>query len=135
MKPMYRYGIILAVLFTILTLTSSIYGLAIGEVHETHLHLLSRFLISAIGVTGIGLYDGFRHIKKVVFLPIHYAVLMSLVFLYLFATSWFTELHPTAYRDIFFNFTIPYLGIAAGIVFLEQLQSKRQAKTDSKPLD
>jgi UDP-N-acetylmuramyl pentapeptide phosphotransferase/UDP-N-acetylglucosamine-1-phosphate transferase len=127
MNRFLRYAIILSVLFTVLTLTSSIYGLLIGETMETHSHILSRFLISTIGVSGIGLYDAFRHIRKIVFLPIHYALMMSLVFFYVFVQSLFTELHPTAYRDIFFNFSIPYIAVATTLLVVEHMLNKRNS--------
>jgi UDP-N-acetylmuramyl pentapeptide phosphotransferase/UDP-N-acetylglucosamine-1-phosphate transferase len=111
-----------------LTLTSSIYGLLIGETMETHSHILSRFLISTIGVSGIGLYDAFRHIRKIVFLPLHYALMMSLVLFYVFVQSLFAELHPTAYRDIFFNFSIPYVVVATTLLVVEHLRNKRNSE-------
>jgi len=133
MKKFLKYLFILNTLFSLLTIISSVYSLIIGDTTDTHIHIISRFIISIIAVTGIALYDKIRIKKYYILLPIHYVIMMSLVFTYIWILSYFVTLHPRAYRDILFNFTIPYIIIAPIIIVVDSIKIKKERCTPGNP--
>ncbi len=114
--------IIICVVYTLLTVTSSIYGLALGRTTDTHVHLLLRFLITSIGVGSILIFNLFPRWKLAGIFALHYGVTMGFILLVVWASGFFIELHPDAYRDIFLNFTPVYILIALGFLIRDRLK-------------
>lgn len=108
--------ILICVVYTLLTVISSIYGLAVGRTTDTHVHLLLRFLITVIGIGSILIFNLFPRWNLAGIFALHYGVVMGLILIVVWASGFFIELHPDAYRDIFLNFTPIYLLVAVGFL-------------------
>lgn len=108
--------ILICVIYTLLTVISSIYGLAVGRTTDTHVHLLLRFLITVIGIGSILIFNLFPRWNLAGIFALHYGIVMGLILIVVWASGFFIELHPDAYRDIFLNFTPIYLLVAIGFL-------------------
>lgn len=115
--------IIICVVYTLLTVTSSIYGLALGRTTDTYIHLLLRFLITSIGIGSILIFNLFPRWNLAGIFALHYGLTMGFILLVVWASGFFIELHPDAYRDIFLNFTPIYIFIALGFLIRNRLKS------------
>ncbi len=108
--------ILICVVYTLLTVISSIYGLAVGRTTDTHVHLLLRFLITVIGIGSILIFNLFPRWNLAGIFALHYGIVMGLILIVVWTSGFFIELHPDAYRDIFLNFTPIYLLVAVGFL-------------------
>ncbi len=113
------------VVFTLLTIISSVLAIINGQDINTHIHLLLRLSITIIGVCSILIFNYFSKWPLIAVIPIHYATVMGFVLFLFFLSGFFIELHPHAYRDIFFNFTPIYIIIAIGVLVRERLIRKK----------
>ena len=116
--------ILICVVYTLLTITSSGYALLVGRTTDTHFHLLARFVVTAIGIGSILLFNLFPRWPLWAMFFLHYAVTMGAIFLLVWVSGLFIELHPDAYRDIFLNFTSIYLLIASGFLIRNKYRQK-----------
>ncbi|TVP68720.1 MAG: hypothetical protein EA340_08325 [Nitriliruptor sp.] len=115
-----RFGLRVCVLYTALTVTSSVLALAQGQESDTHVHLLARLAFVLIGLGAFEVVDGLR--RRYATAPVWLvavagylvAIVAILVGLWLFAATG-GELHPNAYRDAFWNFTA--VGLVVIVVF------------------
>ncbi len=105
--------LLICVVFTMLTVTSSGYGLLTGQETDTHIHILMRFLITSVGIGSILIFNLFPRWPLAAINVFHYMVAMVVVFVIVWISGFFIELHPDAYRDIFFNFTAVYILLSA----------------------
>ncbi len=119
---------LICIVYTLLTITSSGYALLVGITTETHFHLLARFIITAIGVGSILMFNLLRRWPLWAMFAIHYVATMGIIFGLVWVSGYFIELHPDAYRDIFLNFTPIYVLIAAG--FLIRTKYRKEASID-----
>ncbi|SCZ05785.1 DUF6608 family protein [Alkaliphilus peptidifermentans] len=117
----------IGITFTVLTLISSIYSIANGRLYDTHTHLIMRFIITAIAIGSLYVYDWFN--KKPLYLVhiIHYIITMTAVFSLVWVNGLFIELHPNAYRDIFLNYTVVWIIISFGLTKFIQCKDKNNA--------
>lgn len=107
----------ISVLVTITTVFSSTIQLVQGIKYDTNAHILLR---GAICIIAVAFYTVFKNIKiKRMFLKVlaQYVLSMGLIFLLIYVLGFFLELSQTAYRDIFLNYTIPFILIAGIIIF------------------
>jgi hypothetical protein len=107
---------LICIAYTLLTIISSSYALLSGTTTETHFHLLARFVVTAIGVGSILMFNLLPRWPLWAMFAIHYAATMGIIFGLVWVSGYFVELHPDAYRDIFLNFTPIYVLIAAGFL-------------------
>ncbi|MDW7650266.1 MAG: DUF6608 family protein [Bacillota bacterium] len=107
--------ILICVVYTILTVTSSGFGLLGGRTTDTHVHLLLRFVVTSIGIGSILIFNLFPKWPLGGIFAFHYTVTMSFIFALVWMSGLFIELHPDAYRDIFLNFTSVYLLLSIAI--------------------
>ncbi len=107
---------LICIVYTLLTITSSSYALLSGITTETHFHLLARFVITAIGVGSILIFNMLPRWPLWAMFAVHYIATMGTIFGLMWVSGYFIELHPDAYRDIFLNYTPIYLLIAAGFL-------------------
>jgi len=108
--------ILICIVYTLLTITSSGYALLVGETTDTHFHLLSRFVVTTIGIGSILMFNLFSRFSLWLSFVLHYTVIMGIILIMMWVSGFFVELHPDAYRDIFLNFTPIYLLIAVGLL-------------------
>ncbi len=97
--------VMFSVIFSIATITSSIYQLSIGISKDGNLHIIDRAVLVLIGVLTVTLFDNIKCKSKVLSVIVPYMISISIVFFYVWLSSFWEELHPNAYRDVFFNFT------------------------------
>ncbi len=114
--------ILICVVYTLLTITSSAYALLVGITTDTHFHLLMRFAVTTIGIGSILIFNLFPSWPLWAMFALHYIPTMGAILGLVGVSSFFIELHPNAYRDIFFNFTVVYLVIAAIFLFGKKLK-------------
>ncbi|TVP83009.1 MAG: hypothetical protein EA344_10395 [Alkalicoccus sp.] len=93
------------IVFTVLTITSSIWQLFDGQPADSNVHILNRAALTAIAVCTIMLFAKVTFKSKILSYLVAYSVSMSIVFVYIWFFGLFQPLHPDAYRDVFFNFT------------------------------
>ncbi|WP_198155064.1 DUF6608 family protein [Salisediminibacterium beveridgei] len=117
--------ILICIVYTLLTVLSSSYALMVGVTSDTHFHLLARFMVTAVGIGSILLFNLFPEWKLWKRFVMHYTVTMGLIWGLVWFSGFFTELHPNAYRDIFLNFTPVYLLIAAGFLIREHFKNRK----------
>ncbi|ERJ12709.1 hypothetical protein HLPCO_001049 [Haloplasma contractile SSD-17B] len=60
LKRLRNYSVLICIVYTLLTVLSSSLSLIQGNEYDSHLHLISRFIITTIGVGSIWLYDFLR---------------------------------------------------------------------------
>ena len=119
--------ILICVVYTLLTVTSSGLAFIAGGTTDTHVHLLFRFVVTTIGIGSILVFNLFPHWPLPGIFALHYGVTMSFIFALVWASGFFIELHPDAFRDIFLNFTVIYVLIAAGLQIAERfMRNKNQ---------
>ena len=107
----------ISILVTITTVFSSTIQLVQGIKYDSNAHILLRVAICMIAVA---FYTVFKNVKiKHIFLKtlVQYVLSMGLIFVLIYILGFFLELSQTAYRDIFFNYTIPFIFIATIISF------------------
>ncbi len=120
-----KYALILiCIVYTVLTVTSSGIAILQGQTTDTHFHLLIRFAVTFIGIGSILIFNLFPDWPVTAIYSLHYAVTMGAIFLLVWISGFFRDLHPNAYRDIFLNFTVIYILIAAGFI----IYGKRKRK-------
>ncbi len=116
---------LVCIAYTLLTIISSSYALLSGTTTETHFHLLARFVVTAIGIGSILMFNMLPRWPLWAMFAIHYFATMGVIFGLVWVSGYFIELHPDAYRDIFLNFTPIYLLIAAGFLIRKKIQKIR----------
>ena len=96
--------------FTLLTVTSSIIGLIQGIESTGNLHIVMRFAITFLAFGSLYIFEVFMPRFKFYQVHImHYVLTMAAALLLVAFSGLFVELHPNAYRDIFLNFTAIYI--------------------------
>ncbi|EEG77958.1 DUF6608 family protein [Dethiobacter alkaliphilus] len=114
--------ILICVVYTLLTITSSGFAMLAGRTTDTHAHLLMRFVVTAIGIGSILIFNLFPKWSLPAIYAFHYGVTMGVILLLMWISGFFIELHPDAYRDIFFNFTPIYILISAGLILFGRMR-------------
>ena len=126
-----RFGVRVCVLYTLLTLTSSVLALYSGQETDTHLHLLARLVFVLIGLGAVEVVDGLRRryasARTWLLAVAGYLVAIAAIMagLWVFAATG-GELHPDAYRDAFLNFTAVGLLVVVVFAVRDAVRSRRQ---------
>jgi hypothetical protein len=124
-----RTAVLVAVLYTLLTVTSSSLALLRGIETDTHRHLLARFAITVVGVGFLHvyglLYRRFRRAPAIRAALATYVAALATVLAVTWAFGRIEPLHPDAYRDITLNFTAVYLGVAGVLTALRGRRGRR----------
>ena len=121
-----KSALLYCVLFTGTTIISSILQLTVqAQEFDSNAHILNRAIIVLIGVCAFQMvkYSNFK--IKALNIVVPYCVSMGLVFLYVFFTGFFEELHPNDYRDIFLNYTIIFAVVFIVVIVYERIKKKR----------
>lgn len=103
---------VMAIIFTVITLFSSTLAIIQGRTYDTHIHILMRFFITVIAIMSVVIYEKLSHKPMYIAHIVHYSITMGIIFITLWITGFFIELHPDAYRDIFLNYTIVWIVIS-----------------------
>ena len=126
-----RFGLRACVLYTVLTVASSVLALAQGQETDTHVHLLARLAFVLIGLGAFELVDGLR--RRYATAPVWLvaaagyvvAIVAIMVGLWVFAATG-GELHPNAYRDAFWNFSAVGLVVIVAFAVRDAIRSRRR---------
>lgn len=110
--------ILICVVYTVLTITSSTLGLLQGQTRDTHVHILMRFVVTFLGILSILIFNLFPNWSLPAIYALHYAVTIGTIFLLLWISGFFIDLHPNAFRDIFLNFTAVYIVISSVFIII-----------------
>lgn len=124
MKKTLNLFILFTVIFTVITLISSVYQLFNGQATDTNAHILIRALFTFVGVGFYGLFSYININNIYLKLIIQYAVSIICIFLIVWGIGFLGELSKTAYRDAFLNWTFVFIGI----VFVNSIVTKARSK-------
>lgn len=128
MKGKLRFSkifIYICILFTITTIISSTIQLNQGIKYDTNIHILLRVVISTIAIMFITIFKNVK-IKNIYLRAlVQYLLSMMSIFLLIYLIGFSIELSKTAYRDIFYNYTIPFIIIATVIIFKDKRKTKK----------
>ena len=117
--------ILICIVYTVLIVTSSGMGLLQGQTTDTHTHLLMRFVVTSLGIGSILIFNLFPEWPITAIYGLHYAVTMGVIFILVWISGFFIELHPDAYRDIFLNFTVIYILIAVVFIIIDRYRKRK----------
>lgn len=126
---------ILFTIFTLLDAVSIILGFWPAKIGmDPYVHLLGRFVLHSILVSGLFIFDILRKsIKyKILIYAITFVLTWGLLIVYLWCNSLFTELHPNAYKDMTRSYGFMYISL--GIVVFISNTSRRIIKNKSKKM-
>lgn len=118
-KKFIVYGTLLCLIYTILTVISSSLQLFQRKATDTNIHILLRFAICVIAVSFWAVFMTVKMKNLILQTIIQYIITMGLVFAGVFVLGFYVELAHSAYRDIFLNYTIPFIIIATIAVRFE----------------
>lgn len=109
--------------FAVLTVVSSLLNLLIGVAETSNFHILLRFLIVALAIGSLYIFDWLQHSPRSLVHLIHYVMTLTVVFLMTWLSGFYVQLHPDAYRDIFLNYTVVYILVTAVLVIYYRTKS------------
>lgn len=117
---------IFCVLFSVLTLVSSIIQLVQNIPSDSNLHILLRASITMMVVIIMQVFKHIRFKSMILSVVAQYTVSMGLVFIFVTVVGIFEPLHETAYRDIFFNFTAVFICVALVEIIIVKIKKKNK---------
>lgn len=109
---------IVCICFTLLSIGNLILeAIFLGKFGNDQQNLLSMLLLSALAVTVLSQHYRFGNVPLLLVILVQYLLLISVVMLITWISSFFETQHRDAYRDMFLSFTIPYI-IGAAIYYV-----------------
>ncbi|EQK39535.1 putative membrane protein [[Clostridium] bifermentans ATCC 19299] len=112
------------VVFTVATILSSSLQLLMGRMTDTNEHILDRGVLTLIGALVLILMTQLEFKNKLLRFVVPYSVFISIALLYVFISSFWSNLHPNAYRDVFLNDTIAYIVVYFVIDIVNRIKKK-----------
>jgi hypothetical protein len=128
MKKIINLATLFTVIFTLITLISSIYQLFSGQTTDTNAHILIRGLFTLVGVGFYGMFSYINIKNTYVKIIAQYTVSIISIFIIVWGIGFFGELSKTAYRDAFLNWSFIFLSV----VFLKSIITKIRNKNEFK---
>lgn len=119
-------GILFCSIFSVVTVTSCIINLLLGNANETYIHILDRAILTLIGSIIVGITITINYKSSILNCFIPYLIFIVLAFLYVFVSGFFVELHHNAYRDIFINDTIAYIIVYGGVLIYKNRAKRKE---------
>lgn len=119
-------AVLFCIIFTVVTVTSCIINLLLGNANETYIHILDRAILTLIGSIIVGIAITINYKSSILNCFIPYLIFIVLAFLYVFVSGFFVELHHNAYRDIFINDTIAYIIVYIGILIYKNASKRKK---------
>lgn len=115
-------------IFTFATLISCILNLALGYETDTYRHIIDRAVLVFIGSVVLILVLELDLKSGILNFLVPYVIFILLAMLYVFVTGFFEELHPNAYRDLFFNDTAAYIVVYVCLKIYNRIKVTVQPK-------
>ncbi len=102
------------VIYTLLSLTKIILEAIVQKNYGVYQeNLLTILFLSLLATFVLSQQYRFSQLPLLPVALLQYVLLIAAVMLLTWLSGLFTELHPDAYRDMFWSFTIPYVILAA----------------------
>ncbi|MPL94999.1 hypothetical protein SDC9_41162 [bioreactor metagenome] len=111
MKKIINLFTMFTVIFTLITLVSSIYQLFSGQATDTNAHILIRALFTIVGVGFYGVFSSIKIKNTYLKVIIQYIVSIIFILIIVWGIGFFGELSKTAYRDAFLNWSFIFLSV------------------------
>ena len=111
MKKIINLFTMFTVIFTLITLVSSIYQLFSGQATDTNAHILIRALFTIVGVGFYGVFSSIIIKNTYLKVIIQYIVSIIFILIIVWGIGFFGELSKTAYRDAFLNWSFIFLSV------------------------
>lgn len=118
------------IIFTLTTLADNIWQISKGQTADSNYHIMNRAIVVLIAVITITLFDKFRFRNKLLSHLVSYVISMSVVFLYVWVTSFFDPLSPGAYQGIFFTFTSLTIVFSILLEIRDRIKNKKSDVTE-----
>ncbi|MBS5954534.1 MAG: hypothetical protein KIB53_11990 [Paraclostridium bifermentans] len=115
------------VVFTVATILSSSLQLLMGRLTDTNEHILDRGVLTFIGALVLILMTQLEFKNKLFRFIAPYSVFITIALLYVFISSFWSDLHPNAYRDVFLNDTIAYIIVYVVIDIVNRIKNKKKS--------
>jgi hypothetical protein len=121
--------ITVCILFTVFTLLDTIpilLGLWPAKIGiGPYVHLLSRFVLHSILISGLFIFDILRKTikSKLIIYAITFVITWALLLIYLWINGIFIELHPDAFKDLSRSYAFMY-GLLGAVIFISDRTKK-----------
>lgn len=123
--------ITVCILFSVFTLLDTI-NILLGldtpkEGLGPYVHLLGRFILHSILVTGLYIFDFFinRIKSKIAIYVITFLITWGLLLSYIWTNSLFVELHPDAYIDMSISYAVMFALLGIVIFIFDRVKSRK----------
>lgn len=124
MKKIINLFTMFTVIFTLITLVSSIYQLFSGQATDTNAHILIRALFTIVGVGFYGMFSSIKIKNTYLKVIIQYIVSIIFILIIVWGIGFFGELSKTAYRDAFLNWSFIFLSVILVKVIIKKYIKK-----------
>jgi uncharacterized membrane protein YjjP (DUF1212 family) len=118
-------ALLYCVIFTVTTLSDNIWQLCRGQIADSNYHIINRAAVVLIAVITITLFDKLRLKSKILSHLVSYVISMTVVFAYVWFTSFFDPLSPGAFQGIFITYTSLTIIFSITIEIKERIRRKR----------
>lgn len=113
-----NFGAIVSSVFTCLLLGKIILESIMGRRDENYVeNILTLFAITVAATFILSMHKYLQDLPITLVMLLQYGVLIGIVMGSIWLESRFADMHPNAYRDMFWSTTIPYI-VFAGIYYI-----------------
>ncbi len=118
---------ILCIIYTILSLSKIILEAFLMNLYGNYQqNFIFMFIISLFSVFVLSQHYRLSRFPLPLVIIGQYLLLLGFIFGFLWVESFFIELHPNGYRDMFLSFTIPYI-IGAFLYYIDVFRQAKKA--------
>lgn len=122
-----NFGPIVSSVFTCLLLGKVILESIMGHRDENYVeNILTLFIITVAATFILSMHQYLQDLPIMLVMLLQYGLLMVSVMGGIWLESRFTDMHPNAYRDMFFSVTIPYI-VLAGLYYISFFRQIKKA--------
>lgn len=100
---------VICISYTIVSLSTSLFDAAFSSSSEDFSRLLFKFICTVIAVSILYTHPMLEKLSPLVMILLQYVAAMLLVFLTIWISSFFEEIHESGYFDAFRSFTTIYI--------------------------
>lgn len=127
MKLLKEYGLSVCVAYTILAMTKVFVEGIGGKTDPYYLHNFTfLFLVVCFATFVLFMHRIFHKVPLLIVMIAQYGVIIAGVFLGIFFVGTFTDVSSHAYREMFWQITVPYIPLA-GIYYIAYFREVKKA--------
>jgi hypothetical protein len=116
--------------YTVMSLAKILYEIVLGKKDPYYVeNFITMFFLSLVATLVLSLHYYLQNVPLIIVFLGQYLLLIGIVMLSIWVEDHFQELAPTAYRDMFLSFTIPYIILAIMYYAVYLIQLRRANKT------